>query len=128
VVSELAKLGLQLLESYAAGNNPLAGLFGGKRALGGGVNDSQFYLVGEDGPELFAPGISGTVIPNHMLRGMSSATAPSRRARRASERSRRTATGGRACRWLQNDRLSNDADSFRRSERQIARSLRRRFG
>jgi hypothetical protein len=76
VVSELAKLGLQLLESYAAGNNPLAGLFGGKRALGGGVNDSQFYLVGEDGPELFAPGISGAIIPNHMLRGISSATAP----------------------------------------------------
>lgn len=42
-------------------------LFGGGRAAGGGVRDDEWYLVGEKGPELFAPGVSGTVIPNHAL-------------------------------------------------------------
>ena len=45
------------------------GLFGGKRERGGGVSSDQFYLVGEKGPELFAPGRTGTVIPNHVLAG-----------------------------------------------------------
>lgn len=42
-------------------------LFGGGRAKGGGIDADKFYLVGEEGPELFAPGMSGTVIPNHVL-------------------------------------------------------------
>jgi LAS superfamily LD-carboxypeptidase LdcB len=45
----------------------IAGLFGGGRAVGGGVSGSQFYLVGEKGPELFAPGRAGTIVPNHVL-------------------------------------------------------------
>lgn len=43
--------------------------FGGARAGGGSVSGSNFYLVGEKGPELFAPGRSGTIIPNHQLGG-----------------------------------------------------------
>lgn len=43
--------------------------FGGARAGGGNVSGSDFYLVGERGPELFAPGRSGTIIPNHALGG-----------------------------------------------------------
>lgn len=43
--------------------------FGGARAGGGSVSGSSFYLVGEKGPELFAPGRSGTIIPNHALGG-----------------------------------------------------------
>lgn len=39
-------------------------LFGGARAGGGSVSAGQFYLVGERGPELFAPGASGAIIPN----------------------------------------------------------------
>jgi hypothetical protein len=27
------------------------------------------YIVGEQGPELFVPGGSGTIVPNHRLRG-----------------------------------------------------------
>ena len=38
--------------------------FGGFRKNGGGINASDWYVVGEDGPEVFAPGVSGTVIPN----------------------------------------------------------------
>lgn len=37
--------------------------FGGGRAAGGPVKADQWYVVGEHGPEIFAPGTSGTVIP-----------------------------------------------------------------
>lgn len=46
----------------------LASLFGGGRAIGGGVKSGRFYEVGEHGKELFAPGVSGTIIPNNALR------------------------------------------------------------
>jgi TP901 family phage tail tape measure protein len=42
----------------------LGRVFGGGRRLGGGVRAGKFYEVGEAGPELFAPGVSGTIIPN----------------------------------------------------------------
>lgn len=48
--------------------------FGGARAGGGSVSGSSFYLVGEKGPELFAPGRSGTIIPNHALGGSNGGT------------------------------------------------------
>jgi hypothetical protein len=44
----------------------LAGLFTGK-ATGGPVEGSTAYLVGEKGPELFVPGVSGTIIPNDQM-------------------------------------------------------------
>lgn len=37
--------------------------FGGPRAAGGPVQRGKAYLVGEDGPELFAPGANGSIIP-----------------------------------------------------------------
>ncbi len=43
--------------------------FGGGKAVGGNVDSSKFYLVGEKGPELFAPGRGGTIIPNHKVGG-----------------------------------------------------------
>ena len=39
-------------------------IFGGGRASGGPVSAGSLYLVGENGPELFAPGTSGTIVPN----------------------------------------------------------------
>ena len=55
---------------------PLAGFVGTAftnlfpaRAEGGPVSGGRPYLVGEQGPELFMPGMSGTVIPNHALAG-----------------------------------------------------------
>jgi hypothetical protein len=42
----------------------LGGFF---KADGGNVNSSSPYIVGERGPELFVPGASGTIIPNHAL-------------------------------------------------------------
>lgn len=37
--------------------------YGGHRQSGGAVSQGSFYLVGEGGPELFAPGSSGSIIP-----------------------------------------------------------------
>jgi archaellum component FlaC len=41
--------------------------FGGARAGGGPVGVGRTYLVGERGPELFTPGVSGNIVPNHRL-------------------------------------------------------------
>ena len=44
-------------------------LFGGAKAAGGDVSGGTPYLVGEQGPEIFAPGRSGTIIPNDKISG-----------------------------------------------------------
>ena len=52
----------------ATGGFSIAGLsFGGARASGGDAMLGKSYLVGERGPELFTPGASGFVTPNHKL-------------------------------------------------------------
>jgi hypothetical protein len=38
-----------------------------KKAIGGSVGKNRPYMVGEQGPELFIPGGSGTIIPNRNL-------------------------------------------------------------
>lgn len=43
--------------------------FGGARADGGPVSSGRTYLVGERGPELFTPGASGGITPNHAMGG-----------------------------------------------------------
>jgi hypothetical protein len=35
--------------------------------MGGPVSAGKQYLVGENGPELFAPGRSGRIVPNHSM-------------------------------------------------------------
>jgi len=40
-----------------------------RRASGGTVSANKSYLVGEEGMELFVPGRSGTIVPNHQLSG-----------------------------------------------------------
>jgi hypothetical protein len=40
-----------------------------RRAAGGPVMGGQPYIVGEIGPELFIPGQSGSIVPNHALGG-----------------------------------------------------------
>ena len=41
----------------------------GTKAAGGSVRGGGRYLVGERGPELFTPGVSGMITPNHALSG-----------------------------------------------------------
>lgn len=48
----------------------LGGLFGGARADGGPAYAGSAYLVGEEGPELFVPRMSGTVIPAGQTKAM----------------------------------------------------------
>ena len=42
------------------------------RANGGPVRGGNSYIVGERGPELFSPGVSGMITPNHALGGSTS--------------------------------------------------------
>jgi lambda family phage tail tape measure protein len=46
----------------------------GGRASGGPVSENTPYVVGENGPELFLPNKSGTIIPNHAMGSMGGAT------------------------------------------------------
>ena len=55
------------LDLLGGGSGVLAG-----RAKGGPVAGNTPYLVGEQGPELFMSGASGTIIPNHAMGGGSS--------------------------------------------------------
>lgn len=41
----------------------------GRRAFGGAVLPGKSYIVGERGPELFTPGVSGSITPNNELQG-----------------------------------------------------------
>ena len=43
--------------------------FGGFLADGGGVDPGRAYVVGENGPEVFSPRASGSIVPNHALGG-----------------------------------------------------------
>lgn len=62
--------------SLFGANNPGVGpgglgftTFGGPRAGGGGVSPGRIYRVGEKGPELFAPGVSGSILPGGSGKG-----------------------------------------------------------
>lgn len=52
-----------------------AKLFGGFRAAGGPVRGDKAYVVGEKGPELFAPGMRGSIIPHNVLRSIQAPSA-----------------------------------------------------
>ena len=43
-------------------------IFGGFLSTGGPAKAGKSYIVGEKGPELFTPGVSGTVSPNSSTR------------------------------------------------------------
>ena len=52
--------------SFMPGLGILGSIF---RANGGPVKGGGSYIVGEKGPEVFTPGVSGTITPNHALGG-----------------------------------------------------------
>ena len=52
--------------------------YGGLMAAGGDLSSNEFAIVGEKGPELFAPGTSGSVIPNDVVKGMAQGSGGSR--------------------------------------------------
>lgn len=61
----------QQLSGPTDGGNWLTNLF---RASGGPVSGGSPYIVGEQGPELFVPGVSGTIVPNDAMGGGQSVT------------------------------------------------------
>ena len=64
VMRDLARIGIAKLIT-----NPIATALGfTAKAAGGTVSAGSPYIVGEKGPELFMPGKSGTIIPNHNLK------------------------------------------------------------
>jgi len=75
VLSALLKMtGLTSIGGFggegASGFKDILGqMMGGKYADGGKPPVGKMSLVGERGPELFVPGSSGTIIPNHALGG-----------------------------------------------------------
>jgi lambda family phage tail tape measure protein len=50
------------------------GAMGAPKAAGGPVSAGVTHMVGENGPELFTPSGSGTIIPNHALGGAGGTT------------------------------------------------------
>ena len=57
------------IQGTLGGGGLLGGLF---KANGGPVKGGKSYIVGERGPELFTPGVSGAITPNHQLGGSTS--------------------------------------------------------
>lgn len=68
LISGIAGIGNSPASSVNPGTGPggmgFVANWGGPRAEGGDVERGKFYKVGEEGPEFFAPGRSGTIIPN----------------------------------------------------------------
>jgi len=68
--AKLVKRGIDALPDLSPGgfgfSGPVGDLF---RASGGPVSGGSPYIVGERGPELFVPGMSGQIVPNHALGG-----------------------------------------------------------
>jgi len=55
------------LGALAIASSQLIKSFGGAREKGGPVSGNKSYLVGERGPELFVPSVSGSIVPNNRL-------------------------------------------------------------
>jgi len=67
IIQDLIRLAIQktIVNSLTGGFGSMFGsMFGGGKALGGPVKAGTSYLVGERGPELFTPGMSGNITPN----------------------------------------------------------------
>ena len=65
-----AFLNLGLFGNIGGTFTPGSGLLGRIfKAEGGPVRAGGSYIVGERGPEMFSPGVSGTITPNHALGG-----------------------------------------------------------
>lgn len=62
LLSSIGGLGGMFTELKTDGQNLID--FAGPKAAGGPVSGGSAYLVGEQGPELFVPGTSGSIIPN----------------------------------------------------------------
>jgi hypothetical protein len=60
---------LKRVSGFDAVSGAISSVFGGGKAVGGFVRQGTSYMVGEQGPEMFTPSQSGTIIPNNKLGG-----------------------------------------------------------
>lgn len=65
----LAQRAATAVSGFFGGGGGSAPAYAGGKASGGSVYAGNYYLVGENGPELFAPNSTGTVIPNSGMGG-----------------------------------------------------------
>lgn len=91
------------MSGMSGGGSGIAALFGGARANGGPVSGGTPYLVGERGPELIVPGSSGNVMNARETAGL----------------------GGTS---VTMNVMTPDADSFRKSRRQVVNGVKIGFG
>jgi hypothetical protein len=70
IKGKLSSVGSSISGIFSGGAEPATP--DGARAKGGPVRRGGSYLVGEQGPELFTPGASGSIIPNNRLGGSQS--------------------------------------------------------
>ena len=68
-VNNTSNLNLDALDFYSSTSSSVTMSDFTNRANGGPVTGGKPYIVGERGPELFSPGVSGTITPNHALGG-----------------------------------------------------------
>lgn len=76
-IDKAMSLGSAIKGIFSGGGSATAGgaapaPIAGARAMGGPVSFGKPYLVGEQGPELFVPGMSGRIEPNDTLRRLTS--------------------------------------------------------
>ena len=67
-----AALGASIVSQANGALSSAMASFGGFRKNGGAITPNEWFVVGEDGPEVFAPGMSGSIIPNAGLRAQRS--------------------------------------------------------
>lgn len=72
-MKKLLMIGIGMFTGGSGGGSDWAGTSSTSgKASGGPVTGGVAYTVGEQGPELFVPGASGTIIPNNMMNAGSS--------------------------------------------------------
>lgn len=72
LLQDILKIATRKLITERLGNAISIGIeniFAGGKALGGPVSGGSSYLVGEKGPEIFTPAMSGTITPNNEIGG-----------------------------------------------------------
>jgi phage-related minor tail protein len=100
IVADLSRIAIKQFVTQPLTNvltSALSSAFGGARAEGGPVDRGRAYLVGERGPELFVPGASGSIASNARVGGTN----------------------------VTINVQTRDADSFRRSQSQVAAMMQR---
>ena len=68
-VNDTSNLNLDAIDFYSSTSSSVTMSDFTNKANGGPVTRGKPYIVGERGPELFSPGVSGTITPNHALGG-----------------------------------------------------------